>query len=87
MRKTLVALLAALFIASLSVQTYAAKDGAKGPSGKAYERASDNASFKRDRHDDSDDWRSRLKDDSDSDSDSDIRSRNKKDRKEKKNKK
>ena len=97
MRKTLVALLVTLFIACLSMQSYAAKGGEKGPSDRAYERASDNASFKRegggigkaehrrDRHDDSDDWRSGLKDDSDSDSD--IRSRNKKDRKEKKNKK
>ena len=95
MRKTLVALLATLFIACLSMPSYAAKGGEKGPSGKAYERASDNASFKReggktgkaehrrdsDRHEDSDDWRSRLEDDSDSDSD--VKSMDKKDRKEK----
>ena len=99
MRKTLVALLVTLFIACLSMQSYAAKGGEKGPSDRAYERASDNASFKRegdktgkaehrrDRHDDSDDWRSRLEDDSDSDSDSDMKSRDKKYRKDKKNKK
>ena len=94
MRKTLVALLVTLFIACLSMQSYAAKGGEKGPSDRAYERASDNASFKREigkaehrrnRHDDSDDWRSRLEDDSDSDSD--VKSMYKKDRKEKKNKK
>ena len=97
MRKTLVALLATLFIACLSMPSYAAKGGEKGPSGKAYERASDNASFKReggktgkaehrrDRDDDSDDWRSRLGDDSDSDSD--VKSRDKKYKKDKKNKK
>jgi len=95
MRKTLVALLATLFIACLSMPSYAAKGGEKGPSGKAYERASDNASFKREggktgkakhrRDDDSDDWRSRLEDDSDSDSD--VKSRDKKYKKDKKNKK
>jgi hypothetical protein len=97
MRNTLVTLLATLFIACLSMQSYAAKGGEKGPGGKAYERASDNASFKReggktgkaehkrDRDDDYGDWRSRLGDDSDSDSD--VKSMDKKYRKEKKNKK
>ena len=91
MRNTLVTLLATLFLACLPMQSYAAKGGEKGPSGKAYERASDNASFKRegdktgkaehrrDRDDDSGDWRSRLEDDSDSDSD--VKSRDKKNKK------
>ena len=47
MRKTLVALLTTLFIACQPMQSYAAKGGEKGPSDRAYERASDNASFKR----------------------------------------
>ena len=47
MRIRLVALLTILSIACLPMQSYAAKGGEKGPSDRAYERASDNASFKR----------------------------------------
>lgn len=54
MLKKLLTLLSVIAIAGLSMQALAAKDGEKGPSDRAYERASDNASFKRDRDDDDD---------------------------------
>ena len=85
MRKTLVALLTILFIASLPMQSYAAKGEGKGPSERAYERASDNASFKREsgktgkaehRHDSDSDH---GHDDDDKDSGSDGRKSWKKD--------
>jgi hypothetical protein len=47
MKIRLVALLTTLSIVCLPMQSYAAKGGEKGPSDRAYERASDNASFKR----------------------------------------
>ena len=47
MRIRLVALLTTLSIVCLPMQSYAAKGGEKGPSDRAYERASDDASFKR----------------------------------------
>ena len=85
MRKTFVALLTILFIACLPMQSYAAKGGEKGPSDRAYERASDNASFKREggktgkaehRHDSDSDH---GHDDDDKDSGSDGRKSRKKD--------
>jgi FtsZ-interacting cell division protein ZipA len=54
MLKRLLTLLTVIAIAGLSMQALAAKDGEKGPGDRAYERASDNASFKRDRYDDDD---------------------------------
>ena len=47
MKIRFVALLATLSIVCIPMQSYAAKGGEKGPSDRAYERASDNASFKR----------------------------------------
>jgi len=47
MRIRFAALLATLSIVCLPMQSFAAKGGEKGPSDQAYERASDNASFKR----------------------------------------
>ena len=47
MKKILIALLASAAILLLPLQVHAAKGGEKGPSDRAYERASDNASFKR----------------------------------------
>jgi len=49
MLRKLITLLATMALASLSLQSLAAKGGEKGPSDRAYERASDNASFKRGR--------------------------------------
>lgn len=54
MLRKLITLLAAMALASLSLQSLAAKGGEKGPSDRAYERASDNASFKRGRDYDDD---------------------------------
>jgi hypothetical protein len=47
MKIRLAALLTTLSIVCLPMQSYAAKGGEQGPSDRAYERASDNASFKR----------------------------------------
>ena len=57
MKKILITLLAALPFLSLPLQSIADKDKGKGPSARAYERANDNASFKRDdnKHRDRDD--------------------------------
>jgi hypothetical protein len=57
MKKILITLLAALPFLSLPLQSFADKDKGKGPSARAYERANDNASFKRDdnKHRDRDD--------------------------------
>jgi Skp family chaperone for outer membrane proteins len=54
MLRKLITLLTAMALASLSLQSLAAKGDEKGPSDRAYERASDNASFKRDRDYDAD---------------------------------
>ena len=54
MLQKLITLLTAMALASLSLQTLAARAGEKGPSDRAYEQAGDNASFKRDRHPDND---------------------------------
>ena len=67
MLKKLLTLLTAIAIAGLSMQSLAAKGGEKGPSDRAYERASDNASFKRDRYDDDDDKNKHKKKDKDKD--------------------
>jgi len=48
MIKKLLTIFAALALASPSLQSLAARGGEKGPSDRARERASDNASFKRD---------------------------------------
>ena len=48
MKKTLITLLVALPFLSLPLQSFADKGKDKGPSARAYERANDNASFKRD---------------------------------------
>ena len=47
MKMRFVALLTTLSIVCIPTQSFAAKGGEKGPSDRAYERASDNASFKR----------------------------------------
>lgn len=54
MLKKLITLLTAMALASLSLQTLAARGGEKGPSDRAYEQAGDNASFKQDRDHDND---------------------------------
>jgi hypothetical protein len=54
MLRKLITLLTAMALASLSLQSLAAKGDEKGPSDRAYEHASDNASFKRDRDYDAD---------------------------------
>lgn len=45
--KAIFFIILAIFVAIAPVTSYAAKGGKKGPSDKAYEKASDNASFKR----------------------------------------
>jgi Ni/Co efflux regulator RcnB len=45
--KTIVALLVAVCFVIMPVTTLAGKGGRKGPSAKAYEKADDNANFKR----------------------------------------
>ena len=67
MLKKLLTLLTAIAIAGLSMQSLAAKGGEKGPGDRAYEQASDNASFKRDRYDDDDDKKKHKKKDKDKD--------------------
>ena len=71
MLKKLLTLLTAIAIAGLSMQSLAAKGGEKGPGDRAYEQASDNASFKRDRHDNDDDKKEHKKKDKDRDGDDD----------------
>ena len=71
MLKKLLTLLTAIAISSLSLQSLAAKGGEKGPSDRAYERASDNASFKRDRYDDDGDKKKHKKKDKNKDRDDD----------------
>jgi hypothetical protein len=45
--KTIIALLVAVCFVMMPVTTLAGKGGSKGPSAKAYQKADDNASFKR----------------------------------------
>jgi hypothetical protein len=71
MLKKLLTLLTAIAITGLSMQSLAAKGGEKGPSDRAYERASDNASFKRDRDDDDDGKKKHKKKDKAKDRDDD----------------
>ena len=67
MLKILLTLLTAIAMAGLSMQSLAAKGGEKGPGDRAYEQASDNASFKRDRYNDDDDKKKHKKKDKDKD--------------------
>ena len=46
--KTVIVLLVAVCFVAAPLTTFAGKGGTKGPSAKAYEKADDNASFKRD---------------------------------------
>lgn len=48
MKKSLIVFTTIISLSLLPLQSFAAKGGEKGPDDRAYERASDNASFKRD---------------------------------------
>ena len=94
MKKLLISLLALLPLLLIPLDSYADKD--KGPSDRAYDRANDNASFKRDndkkKHDDKDKQKKKKhhKDDDDhkdKDKDKDKKKDKKKDGKGDKNKK
>jgi len=80
MLKKLLTLLTAIAIAGLSMQSLAAKGGEKGPSDRANERASDNASFKRDRYDDDEDKKKHKKKNKDKDRNDDDDDDKKKDK-------
>ena len=52
MKRILIALLTSMAVLLLPLHALAGKGGEKGPGDRAYERANDNASFKRGGHDD-----------------------------------
>jgi hypothetical protein len=88
MKKQLISLLALLPLLLIPLEAYADKD--KGPSDRAYDRANDNASFKRDddnnkhhkknKHDDKD-HKNKNRHDKDDDDDNDEEKHKKKDKK------
>ena len=52
MKRILIALITSMAVLLLPLHVLAGKGGEKGPGDRAYERANDNASFKRGGHDD-----------------------------------
>ena len=80
MKKLLISLLTLLPLLLIPLDSYADKD--KGPSDRAYDRANDNASFKRDDDDDDDhkkkDKKKNKKKHDDDDDDDDHKKKNKK---------
>jgi len=81
MKKLLISLLTLLPLLLIPLDSYADKD--KGPSDRAYDRANDNASFKRDDDDDDDHKKkdkkkNKKKHDDDDDDDDDHKKKDKK---------
>ena len=81
MLKKIIALLTVMALASLSLPSLAAKGGEKGPAERAYDRASDNASFKRDRDHDDDGKKHKKKDKNKHHEDDDWKKHEEKDKK------